>query len=179
MKKFVIKNPFELYGKVEGVLIGSTHGTHVTTPMEQIEVLIREGICGDKHAGYRLADVREEEILKFGLPKRIEIANHRQFSAVSVEELNEIAESMEIPKIPYGLLGENLIISGIPNFTFLPPKTMLFFKKDGVISRAVLVVWGENAPCIGPGEAIQKLTDKHIAEVDVVLQNKEKDLMVI
>jgi len=155
MPEFTYKDPFDLQGKVESVLIGRTFETHISTSVEQIDVLIREGIRGDKHSGRRLADAREQAFLNFGLLKRTEIANHREFSAVSVEEMALIAEAMGIPDIPHGLLGENILIRGIPNLTMLPVGTMLFFKKGALIKPAVLIISGENTPCIAPGEAIQ------------------------
>jgi MOSC domain-containing protein YiiM len=96
-------------------------------------------------------------LLSFGLPKGVEIANHREFSAVSVGELAEVARAMELGKpIPDGCLGENLVLSGIPKLTQLPTGTMLFFRKaEGQARTAVLVVWGENDPCQGPGEILQ------------------------
>ncbi len=155
MQKLNIIESFELTGKVEEVLIAHTFGTHITTPVEKLSVYIREGIKGDNHSGRRTADVREKDFLKFGLPKRTEIVNLREFSAVSIEEMKDIAKAMEIPEIPVGSIGENLIISGIPNFTQLPIGTKLFFKKDGTPQMAVLLISGENTPCVIAGQSIQ------------------------
>ncbi len=158
---------FEVKGRVEAVLVTATtgsiiSGTHgigslVTMSVPKIQVIREHGIRGDRHAGVRLADVREGAFLSFGLPKGIEVANYRQFSAVSVEELAKVTQAMSLPRtIPYGCLGENLVLSGIPKLTELPTGTMLFFRKDErQIRTAVLVVWSENKPCPGPGEALQ------------------------
>ncbi len=156
MQKKEIIESFEVIGKVEEVLVAHTFGTHVATPVERINVFIRHGIKGDNHSGFRTADVREKDFIKFGLPKRTEIVNLREFSAVSVEEMKEVTEAMGIPEIPIGSIGENLIISGIPNFTQLPIGTKLFFKKDGNPQMAVLIISGENTPCTVAGEAIQE-----------------------
>jgi hypothetical protein len=149
---------FTLEGKVEAVLVASTFGSQVSTPVKKIQVIRNHGVRGDNHAGTRLADVREKELLEFGLPKGIEIANHREFSLVSIEELSSIASAMELPgPIPHGCLGENLVLSGIPRLTELPSGTIFFFRKDEKHLRtAILVVWGENTPCIVPGEAIER-----------------------
>ncbi len=155
MSQSIQKEAFTVNGKVEAVLISNTFGTHISTSVRHIDVLIREGIRGDSHAGRRLADAREKELLGLGLPKRIEIANFREFSAVSIEEMEQIAKAMDIPEIPQGILGENLVISGIPSLTLLPPGTLLFFKKQATIKPAILIVSGENLPCIAPGMAIQ------------------------
>jgi hypothetical protein len=151
-----VKESFEVVGRVETVLVAHTFNSHISTPVEKINVLIREGVRGDIHAGRRLVDVREKELLSFGLPKRMEIANHREFSALSIEEMSEISQAMGVPDLPPGLLGENLIVSGIPRFTQLPVGTKLFFKKNNVPQTAVLVVWGENTPCKKPSEALQQ-----------------------
>jgi hypothetical protein len=154
----MMKEAFELRGRVVAVLSATTPGSIVTTGMKKITVVRGHGIKGDSHAGARLADVREKELLAFGLPKGVEIANHREFSAVSVEELVEIGAAMGLPTaVPRGCLGENLVLSGIPRLTELPTGSLLFFRKsEARIRTAVLAVWGENMPCQHPGEAIQE-----------------------
>ncbi|MDO8425025.1 MAG: MOSC domain-containing protein [bacterium] len=163
----MIRAAFEVRGRVEAVLVTAEHGavtsgtygygSLMATPVRKIQAVRGHGIRGDRHAGARLADVRERELRAFGLPSGIEIANHREYSAVSVEELAAIAQALNLPgNIPHGCLGENLVVSGIPDLTHLPTGTMLFFRKDeNTIRTAVLVVWGENTPCRGPGEALQ------------------------
>lgn len=152
------KDPFTLTGKVEAVLIAGDHSDIVSRQVNKIQVLRDYGVRGDRHAGTRLIDVREKELLAFGFSKGTEIANHREFSAISAEELTEISGRISLPSaIPFGLLGENLVLSGIPKITQLPVGTMLFFQKNNATKRtAVLVVWGENMPCVAPGEAIAK-----------------------
>ncbi len=147
----------QILGKVEAVLVG-TDGTGVSKGVNKIQVFANRGIKGEIHYGLtRLMDVREKELKSFGLPKGIEIANFRQFSATSAEELEEIAELMRIPEIHYGLLGENLVISGIENFTHLPTGTMFMFRKDNnTIRTAALVSWQENTPCEIPARNIQQ-----------------------
>jgi len=157
----VTKPAFEIRGRVEAVLIGMTHGSIATTRVQKIQVVRGHGVKGDGHAGARLCDAREKELLAFGFAKGIEIANHREFSAVSVEELEAISAALHAfgpVSVPYGALGENLGLAGIPKLTELPPRTLLFFRKPGGQPRsAVLAVWGENTPCIAPGEELQRL----------------------
>ena len=151
------KKAFELRGRVKACLVAHTFGSTVSTEVEKIQVVRDHGVRGDRHAGTRLADVRELEFRNFGHLKGVEIANLREFSAVSLEELVEVSSAMKLPSdIPPGCLGENLIVSGIPKFTQLPTGTMLFFRKGDQQKRtAVLVVWKENMPCQWPGKAIQ------------------------
>jgi MOSC domain-containing protein YiiM len=93
----------------------------------------------------------------------------RQFSAISLEEFTGIKRMLGAPAEPsgYGLLGENLIISGIPDFSALPPGTLLTFTRgeDGgeVSTGAVLAIWARNEPCRVPERNFSDLygTDEH------------------
>lgn len=150
------RSAMALSGRVEAVLVAHAFGDHVSVPIKKIQVIRGHGVRGDNHAGTRLADVRERELLDFGIAKGTEIANHREFSAVAQEQLDEIAAGMGVPAIPHGCLGENLVVSGIPLLTDLPSGTLLFFRKTPAHPRtAVLAVWRENLPCLAPGDAIQ------------------------
>ncbi len=145
-----------LSGKVEAVLVGGD-SSGVSKEVRKIQVFANRGIKGDVHyGGTRLMDVRERDLRQFGLEKGTEIANFRQFSAISREELRAIAELMGIPGIPFGLLGENIVISGIDDLTHLPSGTMFMFRKDqNTIRTAALVSWRENTPCEIPAGNIQ------------------------
>lgn len=132
-----------LEARVESLYVGDQAGLE-KTPQELLIVTL-EGIQGDKHAGFtRLVNSRTPEY-----PKATPIRNDRQWSAVSIEELKEIAQRMGIPTIDSGWVGANLALSGIPNLTQLPRGTKLHFPE-----QAVLLVESENLPCIGPGEVI-------------------------
>lgn len=146
----------QLFGRVERVLIAHAHSTHVSSALEKIRFIQGHGVIHDKHAGPRLIDIRDSTVLRFGLPKGMECFNARQWSAMSQEELDQIAGLMEIPSIDHGLLGENLVVSGIPRFTQLPSGTLIFFKgSKGELRSAVLCVHRENNPCQIPAETIQ------------------------
>lgn len=150
------KDSFELVGRVEAVLIAPQFDSLESRAVEKIQLIRGYGVKHDRHAGPRLADVREDDLLGFGLLKGIEVANFREFSAVSVEEVSAIANILGLAEIPYGCLGENLVLSALPRLTELPTGTMLCFKKGDRLRSAVLVVWGENTPCIFPGKIIQQ-----------------------
>lgn len=142
-------------------------GEQTTTAATDIKVFVGLGIQGDRHAGSRIADVRDTAMTNFGL-KGAEVPNMRHFSAVSVEELAEIQTEMGLSsRIPFGCLGENLVIEGIPNLTQLPPGTLLFFQKDEKTTRhAVLAVWAENMPCHIPGEVIgRRFSNQHLVKL--------------
>jgi len=132
-------------GLVAGVYVGLDAASFVTT--RQREALVSfEGIAGDRHAGLTLpSDSRTPHY-----PRGTEIRNSRQVSIVSTEELAAIAAAMAISRILPEWLGANLLLTGIPRMSQLPPSTRIFFA-----GGAVLVVEGENPPCIAPGRIIQ------------------------
>jgi hypothetical protein len=147
---------FQLTGRVVKVLVASQYGSHLSVPAEKAKFIQGEGVLHDNHYGPRLLDIRDSVALRFGLPKGMESFNVRQWSAVSQEELDETAKLMKIPGIDHGLLGENLVVSGIPRFTRLPTGTQFFFKgPNGELRSTILFVYSENAPCQIPGDAIQ------------------------
>ena len=151
-----MKQP-EIIGAVEAVLASRRHGDPTSERTEKIKLQRDHGIIGDVHAGPRLLDAREEDMLAMGFLKGTEIANFRQWSAVSTEELAQTAERMKIPSIPLGCLGENIVVRNIPDFTRLPIGSLLFFQKpDGTMQTTVLAVWRPNGPCLAPGEAIAR-----------------------
>lgn len=144
--------------KVAGVFIGNILNSLETTPVEKVQVTW-DGFKGDSHVGRtRLADARED---KNFFPRGCEIVNLRQWSAVSDEELQVIAQALLSgppgkPNVYGGYLkaewlGANLLFEGISNLSVLPPGTQLFFDR-----HVVLVVSEENGPCRNPGEVIQR-----------------------
>ena len=134
-----------LTGNTQGVYLGLDQASFVTTPQPQVTVTFA-GFEGDRHAGMtRKADSRTPQY-----PRGAEIRNDRQVSIVSVEELLQIAEAMDLPEIRPEWLGANLLLLGIPGMTRLPPMTRLCFG-----AGAVLVVQAENMPCQNPGKIIQ------------------------
>jgi MOSC domain-containing protein YiiM len=107
-----------------------------------------EGIEGDCHGGrIRESDSRMVTQYVRGTP----VANTRQVSILSAEELDQIATKLGIPGLPPEWVGANLVTAGIPDLTLLPPATRLHFS-----SGATLIVDIENAPCRYVGEVIEK-----------------------
>jgi hypothetical protein len=106
--------------------------------VDRLELLF-SGIKGDMHAGLtRKSDVRT--IKQYA--RDTDIRNVRQLTIVSAEELTEIADLMGIPEMKAEWLGANVVTSGIPDLTLLPPSTRLQFP-----SGATIVVDMENFPC--------------------------------
>ena len=80
--------------------------------------LLLSGPEGDCHAGLtRLSDVRTLQTYK----RNTVIRNVRQMTLISVEEMAEVAAALELPEMNASWLGANLVTSGIPDLTLLPP----------------------------------------------------------
>lgn len=118
----------------------------VSAPVAALE-LTMEGIAGDVHAGTtRKSGGREP-----WYPRGTLMRNERQVSILSAEELALIAENMGLPKVEGGWIGANLVLEGIPDLSFLPPRTLLFFE-----GGATLRIDGYNAPCRIAGGSIAR-----------------------
>ncbi len=97
-----------------------------------------DGIVGDRHRSY-VRDTWKSDKQPFGTVRR----NERQWSAVSVEELEAIAGEMDLQgTITAASLGANLCIKGLPELSRLPKGTLLKFP-----SGAELIVEEFNPPC--------------------------------
>jgi hypothetical protein len=83
-------------------------------------------------------------------PRGTEIANVRQLSVVSAEDLAMIAEDIGLDAIDPVWLGASMVIEGIPEFTLVPPSSRLQ-GPDGV----TLIVDMENRPCHLPAREIE------------------------
>ena len=97
-----------------------------------------DGIVDDRHRSYvrkTWAGDKQPE----GTTRR----NERQWSAVSIEELDDIAKDMNIAEpLTATSLGANLCLQGIPELSRLPKGTVLKFP-----SGAELIVEEYNPPC--------------------------------
>ncbi len=104
-----------------------------------------DGFVGDKHSGFtRVAWPEDPE--PTGTVRR----NERQWSGVSVEELDMIQQRMCLVEQPTAAtLGGNICLEGIPDFSRLPKGTRLIFP-----SGAVLLVEECNPPCADMGAQI-------------------------
>lgn len=108
--------------------------------------MLFSGFERDQHAGItRKSDSRTPHY-----PRGTEIRNDRQVSIVSIEDLQRIAQKMDLPEVRAEWLGANVLIEGIPNLSLLPAGTRFFFE-----GGAVLVITAENMPCKNAGGMIQ------------------------
>jgi len=85
-------------------------------------------------------------------PRGTEIKNTRQLSVVSAEELAQIAEAMGVDTLDPWLVGATMVISGIPDFSHLPPSSRL-----QIANGATLTVDMQNRPCHLPAAEIDVL----------------------
>jgi hypothetical protein len=104
------------------------------------------GVEGEIHAGLTRPSCSR---VSDQYPRGTEIANTRQFSVLSAEDLTLIAEKMGLATLDPGLIGASMVLSGIPDFSHIPPGSRL--QAEG---GATLVVDLENRPCVFPGKPI-------------------------
>ncbi len=133
-------------GEVKSLCIHTNENNDITTVSRDSVNVSFAGFEGDSHTGLtRESCVRVKKQYKEGTA----IRNTRQVSLVSLQELQSIAKAMNITTINPEWLGANLCLSGIPDFTNIPPASRLLFS-----SGAVLVVDVENEPCKYPADII-------------------------
>ncbi len=155
----------KLSGTVKQVLKASNND-FVSAEVESLD-LTYGGVKGDFHEGLTRKSGGREPWYDRGT----EMRNERHLSILSQEELGEIAKGMGIETIQPGWIGANLIFSGIPNLSYLPPRTLLMFE-NGVTLR----VDGYNAPCRLSGGSIAKnvgLAPKSPEFIDMALSFKD------
>jgi len=142
MKKFLGKT---LKGKVISVHVGNNEDLS-----KQSQASLKAeigGFAGDKHQG-PVRETWEGEWQPAGTIRR----NERQWSGVSVEELVQISERLDLTEpLSPATLGANLCVEGIPEFSLLPKGTALVFP-----SGAVLLVEEYNPPCSDMGAQIAR-----------------------
>jgi hypothetical protein len=129
--------------KVEGIY-WAPHGTFVSEPLDVL-ALTYDGIPGDRHSGlYRESGPREP-----WYPRGTPMRNERQLSILSAEENAEVAAAMNIDALEPEWIGGNLLLSGVPQLSALPPRSILWFP-----SGAAVRIDGDNGPCKKSGASI-------------------------
>ncbi len=118
--------------------------TFVSEPLDVLN-LTYDGIPGDRHAGlYRNSGPREP-----WYPRGTPMRNERQLSILSAEENAEVAAALAIDALRPEWIGGNILLSGVPQLSQLPPRTLLMFP-----SGATVRIDGDNGPCKKSGAAI-------------------------
>lgn len=135
-------------GKVDLLLANPDRDTGLEKQRVTQARLLFAGMEDDCHGGItRKSDSRMVKQYK----RNTEVRNSRQLSILSAEELAEVAKVMGIPAVKPEWVGANMVLSGIPDLTLLPPSTRLQFP-----SGAMIVVDAENHPCRYPADIIAK-----------------------
>jgi MOSC domain-containing protein YiiM len=142
------RNLKKLDARVQIILVNSTPDEDLSSSQVASVEASYAGLAGESHSGLvRSSCVR----VRHQYTQGTEIRNTRQISIVSIEELAVIADNMGIAELKPEWLGVNLLVSGIPNFSQIPPSTRMIFG-----GGASLVVDLENSPCKYPGEIIER-----------------------
>lgn len=108
------------------------------------------GYAGESHAGETRPSCSRVLALH---PRNTEIRNSRQLTLVSAEDMAEVAAALGLTEWDHAWVGASVVISGIPDFSHLPPSSRLQ-GPDGV----TLVVDMENRPCQEPAVTIARAT---------------------
>ncbi len=133
--------------EVLGVLTATDSASLCSVPVPVLEVDFG-GVRGDRHYGVsRPSTSRQARFY----PRGTLIRNRRQVSLVSTEELDQVAERLEVPQIRPEWLGANVLVKGLPQFSALPIGTRLLFP-----GGAGLVCEGGNQPCRLPAQVLQR-----------------------
>ncbi|PHR85911.1 MAG: sulfurase [Blastopirellula sp.] len=144
-----ILNPTKIIGNVETILINkdSKDESIETKKIDKVEAEFA-GLAGERHSG--LTSISDVRYLR-QYPSGTEIRNTRQITILSREELTSMAADLDIPELMPEWLGANLVVSGIPELSMLPPSTRLMFE-----SGAALVIDNQNRPCRYPADVIEQ-----------------------
>jgi hypothetical protein len=155
-----MKNIITYTGKATYLGIQRFDSNGISIAQEKLILIAGYGIKHDSHAGAtHIVDEREKLLIKYGIPKEVAMANLRQITIVTKQELETIAARMDLPvsMIPYGLLGENIVldIDEHHNLTTEAKAGSIITFKNGNTSRlASIYITGENHPCHIPAQNI-------------------------
>lgn len=139
------KAPF--VGRVEFIGVNSSLSHDLTSAPLETVAMTYAGFEGEDHGGLNRAACSR---LSNVHPKGVALKNQRQLTVLGTDEMAETATAMGIESgIDPCWVGANLVLSGVPALTLLPPGTRLQLPDGGTI-----VVDMENGPCKFPGEII-------------------------
>jgi len=139
--------PTSIIGEVTGLYVNGDREKDLESAARAQITANYEGFEGEDHGGLTRPSCSR---VKLQYDRGTEIRNTRQISILSSEELDAVAIEMGLDKIEPEWVGANLIFSGIPDLTQIPPSSRLIF--EGGVS---LVVDMENGPCRFAAEQIE------------------------
>ena len=148
------------------------------TAKDKIELIPAYGIKGDRHAGQYLTNIRDK--LKFNVPKGQLAFNWREIAITAQNEHAAIAAALDIDLQHVGgeQLFSNIVLDDVPNFSQLPPFTVLRFAGEG---RPILFLTFQNSPCAIPANAIKQSAgaDDGIVPKFIKLADQIRGMMAI
>ena len=106
------------------------------------------GYAGDIHSGVTRPSCSRVTTQH---PRGTTIANVRQLSICSAEEMAAIAAQIGLESLDPAWLGASIVIEGIPDWTHVPPSARLQAENG-----TTLVIDMENQPCQFPAMTIEK-----------------------
>lgn len=112
-----------------------------------------EGLAGVPYGGRTRASCSR---VKTQHPVGTEIANVRQLSIVSAEEIAAIAAEIGLDEMDPTWMGATVVVEGIPDFTHIPPSSRLQSE-----AGTTLVIDMLNQPCHQPGMSIERVHKGH------------------
>lgn len=128
-------------------LVPNRQASLQSDPLQQVTATF-SGVAGESHAGPTRASCNRV-ISQY--PLGSEIRNVRQFSILSAEELEKIASALGLETLEQQWLGASMVVSGIPDFSHLPPSSRL-----QVAGGATLTIDMQNRPCNLPAKVINQ-----------------------
>lgn len=116
-------------------------------PLDSLELTFA-GIAGERHEGVTRPSC--SRVLSQHPERGTEIANTRQISILSAEELSLIATDCGLESLDPIYLGVSVVIEGIEDFSHVPPSSRL--QAD---NGTTLIVDMQNRPCHLPAREIE------------------------
>jgi len=140
--------PSKIRGRIEALLINRDRNKTLSSERITSVDVSYSGFAGEAHGGLTRPSCSR---VKLQYDPGTRIRNTRQITVLAEEELAQIAVNMGIGHLEPEWIGANLVLSGIPGLTLLPPAGRLIF--DSGVS---IVVDMENGPCKFAGENIDQ-----------------------
>ena len=148
LRKLETKVSVAWLGRVE-----SREATLRAAPLHAAEATL-EGFPGEDHGGATRPSC--SRVLSLYPERGTTIRNTRQLSILSTEELAALAAALDLKTLAPELLGASLVVSGLPDFSHIPPGTRL-----QAPSGSTITVDLENGPCNFPAKEIENAHPGH------------------
>lgn len=132
--------------------VPAASGSLRAEPVDRLEL----GFAGDSGARHEGTERKSCSRVMNLYPRGTKIRNVRQLTILSAEEMAEIGAAIGVEALDPGLLGASVVLSGIPDFTHVPPSSRL-----QAPSGLTITVDMENRPCQFPAREIEADHEGH------------------